>query len=189
MKIGVIGAGNIGGTIGAKWEQAGHDVVYGLRDPSKRKGSQPVERALDGAEVVLLALPGAAVVDFVRSQARALDGRIVIDATNNFRAASANSWPELIAALPKAQLFRAFNNYGWDIYANPMVGGVEPDLFYCGPEGHGKGSVERLIADVGLHPVWVGGTDQVGTVDGVLRLWYTLSGQRGRRIAFKLLAE
>jgi len=43
--------------------------------------------------------------------------------------------------------------------------------------------------DAGLRPVWVGGADQADTIDGVLRLWYTLSRARGRRIAFKLISD
>lgn len=189
MRIAVIGAGHIGGTIGEKWAKAGHDVVYGLRDPSKRKGAQPIKRALDGAEAVLLALPGAAVVDFVRSHVDSLDGKIVMDATNNFGAAAFNSFPELAAAMPRAQLFRAFNNLGWEIFANSVVGGVQADLFYCGPEGSGRKAVERLISDVGMRAIWVGGSDQAGTVDGVLRLYAVLAGHRGRRIAFKILSD
>ena len=189
MKIAVIGAGKIGGTIGDKWASAGHTVVYGLRDPSKKKGAKPFDQALEGAEMVLLAVPGAAVAEFVRDHADKLDGKILIDATNNFRAASLNAWPELSTAAPQAQLFRAFNNLGWEIFANPVVGGIQADLFYAGPEGRGMETVERLISDVGLRPIWVGGADQAGTIDGVLRLWYTLSGIRGRRLAFKLISD
>jgi 8-hydroxy-5-deazaflavin:NADPH oxidoreductase len=191
MKIAIIGAGKIGGTIGSNWAKAGHEVVYGLRDPSKRKDAQIFERATTGAAAVLLAIPGGAVVDFVRTHAGALNGKILIDATNNFgpSAASPNSFPAIAALVPKAQLFRAFNTYGWDVSANPRVGATPADLFYCGPEGPAKQTVEQLIADVGYRPVWVGGTDQADTVDGVLRLWFTLAARRGRRIAFQLLAD
>jgi predicted dinucleotide-binding enzyme len=189
MKIAIVGAGNIGGTIGERWVQAGHEVVYGLRNPSKRKGAEPIEQALSGAEVVLLALPGSATVEFVREHARALDGKIIVDATNDFRAAKFNSWPELTSAVPSAQLYRAFNSLGWDVFANPLVGGVQADLFYCGPDGRGREVTEQLINDAGLRPIWVGGADQVETVDGVLRLWYVLSRLRGRRIAFKLVSD
>ncbi|HEX2647722.1 MAG TPA: hypothetical protein VHO95_10885, partial [Candidatus Dormibacteraeota bacterium] len=130
-----------------------------------------------------------AVVDFVAQHAKALDGKVVIDATNNFRGAAMNSWPECAPVIPDASLFRAFNSYGFDILVKPEVGGEAADLFYAGPDGPGKAVVEQLISDVGLRPVWVGGTDQAGTVDGVLRLWFTLSQKRGRRIAFKLLSD
>ncbi|HEX9097969.1 MAG TPA: NAD(P)-binding domain-containing protein [Candidatus Dormibacteraeota bacterium] len=189
MRIAIVGAGNIGGTIGERWLKSGHDVVYGLRDPSKRKGAKPIAQALGGAEAILLALPGSATVGFVREHARALDGKILIDATNDFRAAKFNSWAELTTAVPRAQLYRAFNTLGWDVFANPTVGGVQADLFYCGPEGHGREVVEQLITDAGLRPIWVGGDDQVETVDGVLRLWYVLARARGRRIAFNLISD
>ncbi len=180
MKIAVIGAGNIGGTVGQRWERAGHQVAYGLRDPSKRAGARSIAEALAGAEAVLLAVPGTSVVELARQHAKALDGKIVIDATNNVRAASANTWADLATVALGAKLYRAFN---------PVVGGVQADLFYCGAEGGGREVVERLIGDAGLRPIWVGGADQADTVDGALRLWFVLSRHRGRRIAFKLLSD
>jgi predicted dinucleotide-binding enzyme len=189
MKIAVIGAGKVGGTIGGRWEAAGHEVVYGLRDPSKVKGAVTVAEACKAADIVLLAVPGDAVATLVREHARELDGKIVIDATNNFRGASMHSWQEISKSVPRAHLYRAFNSYGWDVCANPELGGVQADHFYAGPEGEGKATVERLIADAGLRPIWVGGGEAADVVDGVLRLWFTLSQQRGRRIAFKLLTD
>lgn len=188
MKIGAIGAGKIGGTLGAKWAAAGHDVVYGLRNPSKKPGAKSFDDAIAGADVVLLAIPGSAVVDFVRQHANKLDGKIVIDATNNFGAASFNSWPEVSQAIHNAKLYRAFNCLGFDVFADPVLGGEQVDLFYAGPETD-KDDVEQLIRDVGLRPIWVGGSDQVDVIDGVLKLWSTLAQKRGRRIAFKLISD
>jgi 8-hydroxy-5-deazaflavin:NADPH oxidoreductase len=189
MKVAVIGAGNIGGTIGGAWEKAGHEVAYGLRDPSKKKGAKNVDAALASAEVVLLAVPGGAVVDLVRDQKKNLDGKILIDATNNFRAASMHSWSQLGEIVPNAQLFRAFNTLGWDVFANPVLGGEKADLFYAGPDGPPRAKVEQLIEDAGVRPIRVGGTEQADVVDGVLRLWFTLTQSRGRRIAFRLISD
>jgi len=97
MKIKVIGAGHIGGTIGRKWEAAGHDVVYGLRDPSKRVGAKAIAESLKEAEVVLLAVPAGALTEFVEEHAHQLDGRTVIDATNNFGGETFHQWPALKA--------------------------------------------------------------------------------------------
>jgi predicted dinucleotide-binding enzyme len=189
MKIAVIGAGRIGGTIGGKWESAGHEVTYGLREPSKKPGARAIDQALEGAQVVLLAVPGGALTQFVRDHARDLNGKIIIDATNNFGGESMNAWSEVATVVPKAHLYRAFNSLGWDVLANPILGGEQADLFYAGPEGETRAAVEELISDAGLRPVWVGGTDAVDTIDGVLRLWFTLSRTRGRRIAFKLISD
>jgi 8-hydroxy-5-deazaflavin:NADPH oxidoreductase len=48
-----------------------------------------------------------------------------------------------------------------------------------------------LIADVGLRPVWLRDNDQIGTVDALLALWFTLAVQRGkgRHLAFKMLTR
>jgi 8-hydroxy-5-deazaflavin:NADPH oxidoreductase len=189
MKIAVIGAGHIGGTLGEKWQAAGHHVVYGLRDPSKKAGGDTIAESLKGAEAVLLALPAGALDQFVRDHSGELDGRILIDATNNFGGETFHQWPSLAAAMPRAHLFRAFNSLGWDVFADPVIGGVQADLFYAGPEGASQKAVETLIGDIGLRPVWVGDTDHAETVDGVLRLWYTLSRRYGRHIAFKLLTD
>lgn len=186
MKVAVIGAGRIGETIGGKWQKAGHDVVYGLRDPRKHEGALAIAEALKSADTVLLAIPGRAVVDFAREHAKDLDGKVVIDATNNFGdPAGMNSWPEVTKALPNARLYRAFNTYGWDVFADPKLAGETPDLFYAGPGDE----IEQLITDAGLKPVRVGGPDAQHVVDGVLRLWFSLSQSRGRRIAFKLLSD
>jgi predicted dinucleotide-binding enzyme len=185
MRVAVIGAGRIGGTIGDRWDAAGHEVVYGLRDPSKKPGAKSIAAALASADTVFLAIPGNAVADFAHEQAKALDGKTVIDATNNFGGPSMNSWAELAKTLPKAKLYRAFNTYGWDVFANPSLGGETPDLFYAGPDDR----IEPLIADAGVRPVRVGGTDTADVVDGVLRLWFTLAQSRGRRIGFRLVSD
>lgn len=188
MNIAVIGAGNIGGTIGSKWEKAGHHVTYQMREPAKKKGAVALGEGLESADVVLLAVPGKAVVDFVKEHAHVLEGKTLIDATNNPGAASFHSWHELLKSVPEALLYRAFNTYGFEVMANPDLGGDRADMFYCGPEQDAP-VVERLIEDVGLRPIRVGGMDAVDTVDGVLRLWFTLSRSHGRRIAFQLISD
>ena len=59
MKIAVIGAGNIGQTLGGKWAAAGHEVVYGVRSAGV-PGTAAIGDAVPGSEVVVLAVAGAA---------------------------------------------------------------------------------------------------------------------------------
>lgn len=61
-----------------------------------------------------------------------------------------NAWSEVAALVPMAHLYRAFNSLGWDVLANPVVGGEQVDLFYAGAEGQTKTVVETLIGDAGL---------------------------------------
>jgi 8-hydroxy-5-deazaflavin:NADPH oxidoreductase len=59
-RIGVIGSGNIGATVGEAWRRAGHDVLYASRSPEPPR-TVAIADAIAGADVVLLAMPGAAL--------------------------------------------------------------------------------------------------------------------------------
>ena len=63
------------------------------------------------------------------------------------------------------------------------------DLFYCGDSGDGQASMEALIVEVGLRPIYIGGLDQVDIVDALTRLWFVLALRqaRERHLAFKLI--
>ncbi|MGH2501662.1 MAG: NADPH-dependent F420 reductase [Ktedonobacterales bacterium] len=213
LHIAVLGAGNIGGTLGRKWVAAGHQVTFGVLDPTAPRAQAlradlgqdatigSVAEALAGSAVVVLAVPGRVVDDLIRTHAGQLDGKIIVDASNRMDGGPMNSVAALSVAAPTAHVYRAFNSLGWENFADPLFNGVQADLFYAGPEdssagdsegdpeGGARATVERLIADVGLHPVYVGGSEQVGVVDGVASLWFALAlGQRqGRRLAFKTL--
>jgi 8-hydroxy-5-deazaflavin:NADPH oxidoreductase len=198
MKMGIIGAGNIGGTLGQKWAFAGYEVRFGVRDPNDpeyadlhRVGSiGDVCAAVSFGEVVVLALPSGAVASFASTYAGVLAGKIIIDATNDFSRPVMNSLNVLAEVVPGARLVRAFNTLGWENFANPVIGGMQIDLFFCGDPSV-RSSIEELITAVGLNPVYIGGTESAALLDGITRLWVTLArGQGyGRRIAFKLLEE
>jgi predicted dinucleotide-binding enzyme len=185
-KIGVIGGGSIGQTIGEAWRRAGHEVVYASRSPEPPR-TVAIADAIAGAEVVLLAVPGAGVPDLLAEHGAALDGRVVIDATNDIGGERLNH-AEAYASAPGARFVRAFNTLGFELFADPSIGGQVADLFWCGPEDAGADS---LIADVGLRPVRVGEIDAIEVVDGVGRLWLTLVFRQAhpRRTAFRMLAD
>jgi predicted dinucleotide-binding enzyme len=198
MKIGVIGAGNIGSTLGRKWAAAGHILVFGVRNPFESKYDAPrsigvvttVGEAVKSGEVIVLALPGAAVADFAAEHGASLAGKLVIDTTNNVRSLEMHSLAVLATNAPGARLARAFSTLGWENFANPQIGGIQIDLFFCAQPA-ARPVVESLIQEVGLRPVFLGDLDLAPAVDGMTRIWFALAfGQnRGRRIAFKMLAE
>ena len=202
MRVAVLGAGSIGTTIGGRLADAGHDVVYGVRDPGSQRYAELSERAtvvttaeaLQGADAVLFAVPGAAVSDLLDAQGAALDGTIVIDATNSMGnsmgGGAMHSMSLFEERVPGAHVFRAFNTLGWENFADPVIDGERADLFYAGPATDDCAAVERLIADVGLRPVYVGeGVAGADVLDGLTRLWFTLALQQGhgRHIAFRTL--
>src|SRR5579885_1121563 len=94
MDIAVIGTGFIGSTLGQALSRSGHRVLSGSRQPGA--GERSIADAVAGAEVVILAMPGAAVAAFAAENEAALGGKVVIDATNRMGEAVANSR----AALP-----------------------------------------------------------------------------------------
>jgi 8-hydroxy-5-deazaflavin:NADPH oxidoreductase len=188
MRIAVIGAGNIGGTLGNKWTDAGHEVVYGVRQPQQADQTTPAD-AVAGAEVVVLAVPGPAAKDVIRSLGDSLAGKVVIDATNDISGSGKlHALDELDDA---AQPVRAFNTLGWECFADPVIGGQQADLLYAAEEGQAKEVAEQLIRDVGLQPIWLGGVEAFDTVDSLARVWFTLALQRnlGRHLALKVLRD
>jgi len=200
MRVAVIGFGNIGRTLARAWERAGHQVVVGARDPASAAAEvrsalggtaavHTVADALAGADAVLLALPGAAVPGLLRDHGAALAGVVLLDAANDVGGSTLHQAEAVATLAPGAHAFRAFNTLGWENLAEPVIGGVTADLIFCGPDGAPRQSAERLIADAGLRPVYVGGADAADVVDGVAKLWFALAlGQRrGRRLAFKVL--
>jgi predicted dinucleotide-binding enzyme len=189
MKIAVIGTGNIGGSLGTKWVAAGYDVVYGSRKASgEGPGGAPVlavDDALDGADVVVLAVPGQAVADVVGAQSAALAGKIVIDAVNRMGQPELNSRALITSAAPDARYARAFNPLGWENFADPVPGA---NLFFAA-DPTARIVVEELIAAVGLDPAFLGGADAAGTVDALAPVWFALVRQHGgnRRIALRIV--
>ena len=69
--IGVIASGNVGTTVGEAWRDKGHVVAFGSRSPEPPR-TVPIADAIAGADVVLLALPGGAVPQFLAEHGDAL---------------------------------------------------------------------------------------------------------------------
>lgn len=201
MRITVLGAKIIGGTLGRKWAQAGHAVIFGVRNvanPEVQTLAQEIgatvatpAEAIAFGDVVVFAIPGSAMEETIATLGSALAGKIVVDAANRMGGGPMNSAAAFAAHAPAAQVYRAFNSVGWEVFANPQFGDVAADLFYCGPGGDGQAAVEQLIRDVGLGPVRLGDISQVGLVDTVGSLWFALAyGQgMGRQVAFKVLTR
>ncbi len=202
LTIVVLGAGNIGGTLGKKWSAAGHQVRFGVHDPTGKHAQAlraelgdravigTIEDALQGnPDVVLIALPGGVVEPTAQKYAAELNGRIIIDAANRMGEDSMHNLTPFQQHAPQAQLYRAFNSLGWENFAEPIFNGIQADLFYCGPDGEARPTVEQLISDVGLRPVYLGGSELMGLLDSIASLWFTLAlGQKkGRHLAFKVL--
>ena len=202
MRIAMLGAGNIGGSLGQAWAAAGHQVIFGVRDPAAKKAAlksatpylmaavDTVQGAIAQGEVIVFAVPATAVEPIVQANASELNGKILIDATNDFGPGPMSRTATLVEYAPNARVFRAFNSLGWENFAHPNFDGVKADLFYCGTaDAAAQQTVESLIEQVGLRPIRVGDLSADPLLDDILRIWVVLSGARGRHLAFKVLHD
>ncbi|NJN43901.1 MAG: NAD(P)-binding domain-containing protein [Anaerolineae bacterium] len=202
MNITILGTGNIGGTLGKKWAAAGHEIIYGTRNPASEKialllaqtprnvRALPIPEAIAAGEIILFATPWATVTEIAHANSPALTGKILIDATNRFFAEPPiNNLSALGSAAPSAHYFRAFNSLGWEVFENPQYGDLQTDMVYSGPDNDSRRKVHALIYEIGVRPVWVGDNDRIGLVDNLGALWVTLIFRQGwdRDYMFKLV--
>lgn len=197
MRIAVIGAGNVGATLGNAWSAAGHQVTYGVRKPDPASTAEKtVGEAAAGAEVVVLATPWPAVDDAVAACGD-LTGRILVDCTNpllpglaGLEVGTTTSGVEKIAELaPGAKAVKAFNTVGFNVMANPTFDGKPVSMLYCGDDPDAKAIVRQLIADCGFEPVDAGPLKQARLLEPFALLWISMAMQYGysRDIAFRFV--
>ncbi len=191
MKITIIGTGFIGSTLGRALSGSGHQVTYGSRhvdDDEIAAGTtasvSSIGEALRDPEVIILAIPGAAVADLTAEHGSAMAGQLVVDATNQMGTDIANARASLPSSVRYA---RAFNTLGGENLADPVFPDGRADMFFSSPE-EDRSTVEGTIEGVGLRPVYVG-EGQEALIDALFQLWIALAVRqgRGRRLALRLL--
>jgi predicted dinucleotide-binding enzyme len=173
MKIGIIGAGKVGGGLGKLWVRAGHQVLFSSRHPKRLRAL--VEEAGPGAYVgeigdaalfgdVILFSPNFLSVDDALAAAGSLKGRTVIDVTNpvewnpNGRIAralpqSTSAGEELAKKLPSARVVKAFSTIPASFIPHAIYRTGQLQrlvVFYCGDYQTSKVIVHQLIADSGF---------------------------------------
>jgi 8-hydroxy-5-deazaflavin:NADPH oxidoreductase len=197
MRIAIIGAGNVGGGLGAAFAAAGHEVVFGVRDPGSRKteaalGGVPGARAaspadaVDGADVIAFALRWDAVPATIASLP-SLAGRVVIDAMNRFDADPARSTTQDLAdLLPGARLVKAFNTIGFENLASARARGEPAAMFVAGDDPDAKRIAMDLAAELGFVPEDAGGLANAKSLEHMVRVWLALAQTHGRGIGFAI---
>jgi predicted dinucleotide-binding enzyme len=199
MKIAILGKGNVGGTLGAVWERHGHEILFGVRDPSKHRNAAKtvsVREAAQAGEIVVLAVPWDAVPAALRA-AGDLSGKILLDATNpllpdlsGLDMPEGISGGEQVASLvPGVPVVKIFNTTGYPNMANPDYNGQRATMFYCGDEAGAKIIAAGLAKDLGFEPVDAGPLRQARCLEPLALLWITLALKQnlGVNIAFKLM--
>lgn len=208
MRIAIIGAGNVGGTLGQTWAKKGHDIFFGVRHPQEDKTRRLVQ-AIGGkaqagtvaeaaafGEVVVLATPWQAAEAAVRA-AGDLSGKALIDCTNPLKpdvsgleVGFSTSGAERVAGWARgAKVFKAFNTTGFNNMADPVINGIRTVMFVCGDDEAVKPAILKLVADVGFDAVDAGKLVIARLLEPWAMLWIHLAfaGTVGRDFGFALL--
>jgi NADPH-dependent F420 reductase len=210
MKIAIIGAGNVGGSLGKAWAKAGHYIIFGVRNPGKGKTQPPiadigagastvmtVPDAARAADIVVLATPWPAVPDALQAMGD-VRGKVLIDCTNplslngdgslSLSLGSTTSGAEEVEKLAAgAHVVKAFNTYGGENFADssyPNAAGLKPAMFICGDHDAAKETVAKLATDIGFEPVDTGGLGMARSLEPLALLWIRLSIRDGRNANF-----
>jgi predicted dinucleotide-binding enzyme len=180
MKIGVIGSGRIGSTIGALWAKAGHEVMFSDRD------AEQVKRAIDAlapeskararagsvaeaaafGDAILIAVPYAALPAVQQQVGAQLKGKVVVDPNNpvpsrdgelGAKAREKGAGVSTAALLPGARVVRAFNSWGYSVMAREAN---RPAPRMAIPVAADDAAALKLgmqlVADAGFDPVAAG---------------------------------
>ena len=180
VKIGIIGSGNMGSTLGTLWVKSGHPVLFSSRHPEELKklvdGLGPLARAgtvreaLAFGDVIFLAVPYAAYPQIGKDHAQEFKGKIVIDAGNAVPARDGEIAKEArengIGAtsakyLAGARIVRAFNTLNYRRLASASN---RPErrigIPMAGDDKDALAIASSLVRDAGFDPVIIGSLER-----------------------------
>ena len=176
MRIGIIGAGSLGGTVGRLWVQAGHEVLFSSRHPDElvsmtrqlgpRASVGTPRQAAEFGPVVLIAVPYGALPQLGRELQEVLRGKIVLDACNPApgsddtlaREAMANGvGPTSAKYLPGTRLVRAFSAVdAWAVSSSAARQSGKLGVPVAGDDAEAVQVAAQLVRDAGCEPVMAG---------------------------------
>jgi 8-hydroxy-5-deazaflavin:NADPH oxidoreductase len=188
MRVGVIGAGRIGGNAGRLLARAGHEVMFcfarseeSLQQAAAEAGGgaqtgSPSD-AVAFAEAMVFAVPWTTVDEALR-QAGDLSGKVVIDTTNQFGPGGVQELPDGLTAaefnarrMPGARYVKSLNTLtsGFQAAAAERPAGQRAAMFLGGDDAEAKEIAAQLIRDMGFDPVDVGGFAQIWIIEAPRR--------------------
>jgi predicted dinucleotide-binding enzyme len=196
MKIGVIGAGNMGRALGLGWAQAGHEVLFGSRDPVRAKDaaaggtgssrSGDLDEAAAFGDVILYTVRGTFPSQLLRDP-RALSGKAVLDCNNSdivgldvpspkpdpagirFVPPVPSLAERLAADIPAAHVVKAFNTVPATVIAlgRRTLVPQRVSVFLCSDDPRAKSAARELAEQLGFVAVDSGGLEQARLVESV----------------------
>ncbi len=190
MNLGIIGAGSLGTALGGRLAERGHTIMFGggasAQDAAVRQHARVGSNAETAAfgDVVILAVPFAAI-DAALAEAALLRGRVLWSCVNALKpdytglvVGFDNSAAEEVARrAPGARVVAALPPFAEAIASQQLSydGGLAPTVFVCGDDAAAKRIVERLVCDLGAHPVDAGALEAARLVEPAMMLAVSLA--------------
>lgn len=194
MRLGIIGAGRLGRVLGRRWAALGHDVYFGCRegrvDAAQLRAEVGRVEVLSphdaaGADVVVLAVPGAVAPDVVASLDD-LEGRIVIDCTNPEALVLPSIGAQVADCAVNARVVKTLNTLDASVLAEPRLADLRPAMALCGDDREACETVAGLVWELGLAPCSFGDLGAAGMLESVALLRRRL-GASGESLAISLV--
>jgi 8-hydroxy-5-deazaflavin:NADPH oxidoreductase len=185
MKIGIIGSGNMGRSLGLLWAEQGHEVFFGARTAEKGQAVAAfVERGTRGGtndeaaafgDVLLYTARGINPGEVLTS-VELLSGKILIDC-NNFEIPEGFAYPPIVRSLaeklalevPQARVVKAFNTMAQEVFelAPSPLKDHQVSVFVCGDDLEARQTVMKLAEDIGFVAVDCGELRHARLVEGL----------------------
>jgi 8-hydroxy-5-deazaflavin:NADPH oxidoreductase len=185
MKIGIIGSGNMGRSLGILWAEQGHQVFFGSRDSEKGKavaqkaglGTQggTNDEAAAFADVILWTARGIMPSELL-SNTEILNGKIIIDC-NNQDIPEGFAYPAIVESLaeklasnvPNAHVVKAFNTMAQEVFelAPAPLKDYQVSVFVAGDDEEARKTVMQLAQEIGFAPVDSGILRNARLVEGL----------------------
>ena len=175
-RIGIIGSGNIGGTIGGLWVKKGHSVFFSSRHPDELKDmvtklgslaqAGTVEQAVAFGDVLFIAVPYGAIPQIGKDYSAAMKGKVMLDACNAVSSRDGAVADEVERNgigvttqkyFPGVRIVRAFNTMSYMVFARE-ANRPDPKLAIpiAGDDPQALQIAASLVRDAGFDPVTVG---------------------------------
>ena len=192
VKIGIIGTGRIGSTLGKLWSAQQYEVMFGSREAARAEAlAQEIGRNTQGktitetvlwADVVVLAIPWYAFTDVEREIVELIGRKIVIDCMNPLKStgslAIGHKWSageEVAKSLPTARVVKAFNHIYWSLLETPDFNGEAASLLYCGDDMEAKEIVATLGKILGFDAIDAGPLRSARLLEPLAVLWIQMA--------------
>jgi len=213
MKIGVIGSGEVGQTLGTAFLAEGHDVMLGTRDPEKdavKKWKNENPKGQTGTfdatarfgELLILCVAGGGAASAVQQAGVGnFSGKVVIDTTNPiagpppetgvlqfFTEQNSSLMEKIQDLIPDANVVKAFNSVGNLMMYKPQLPGGVPTMFICGNSTVAKTTVTDILTSFGWETEDMGVAAAAQAIEPLCMLWCIPGFLHNRwNHAFKLL--